>query len=497
MFVKLFIYFYFVITILIPVVGIFYFLFSSFSLDILKDSIFINSVLNSIFVSFFTALFSTVIGVLAGFFLSRTNILFKKIFLAILTLPVLFVPYQMALSLSSLKLPDTLTNLLFSKAGVIFVLTGCFYPIVMWFSIIAFKSIPREEEEAALLIYSPKEVFYKLILKRVFPFIVTGSLLTFFFSFSEFGVANYLGVNTLPYQVLIQFSAFYDINAAFTMAIPMSVVGVIIFIVEYLVFSKNLKFLQQMPQKNPVIFGTNRLKIIGFIFLILISFVFFIVPSLNLIYNSLNFESFIFSIKNSYENLIYSLFYALVSAILISIWALLSVYFLRKIEKTVFSIMTLLIFFLPPVVIAISIIYVWSKIPSIVYGTVIALILGLLSRFSFIGFKIMDTIFEKLDKSPEESAILIGLKKGAILLKIVFPQLKKWFFLSVLLVFVFCMNEFGVSSILYPAGKEPITVKLYTLSVNNPISVSSAIAIINSAVTLIVVFFIFRYGVRD
>jgi iron(III) transport system permease protein len=222
-----------------------------------------------------------------------------------------------------------------------------------------------------------------------------------------------------------------------------------------------------------------------------------LIPLFVLIVESLDLNIFLYTVKNVYKNLVFSIFYASIVSFTAGIWGIFAVYFGNKKEKFLFYLFTLLLFFTPSVVIAVADIYFWSKVNLAVYGSFLLLVFGLLSKYSFLSYKINGVSYDNLEPSSIESAVIAGAKKLRILWKIVFPQIKRWFFLSVMLIFVFCMNDLGISTLLYPAGEETLVVKLYTLSVNNPVSVSATIALINSFTTLFFVLVFLKLSLKE
>lgn len=317
----------------------------------------------------------------------------------------------------------------------------------------------------------------------------------FLLSFSELGVATYLGVSVISTEVLVQFSAFYNINSAIAASLPMLAVGIVIFLLEARFLRRGLKFYQKAPEGRGLIFRMRRLQPVSIAFLGTVIFLSLLAPFAELIYEASDLSSLSIAIKHGTASLARSIVYSFSAGTIAAIWALFALYLIKVRGRNLLSSISLLAFLLPPPVIAIGIIYAWSNSPlsGVVYGTVAAIVLGLLARFSFISFKVLETSMENMDPSAREAALVCGASHFTILRKIVFPRIRKWFLLAVMLVFVFSMNELGVSTMLYPPGGEPLVVRLYTLSVNNPVGVSSALAIMNSLVTLVLVMvFIWR-----
>ena len=468
---------------------------SSFSFSLLIS----HSFTNSLIIALITTLMAVLLGGLAAVFLAKSPISGKRIWSILLVMPLFFVPYQSALSWSALMHSGRLSAFIFSRAGVIFILTGCFYPITFWFTLVAISSIPRVEEESGLLISSPGQVFSRITLPKILPSLLTGGILVFLLAFTELGVPTYLGIPVLPYEVLIQFATKYDFQAAVASTLPMTFVVILLLLWEYRSLRQGFIFYQQRTEAPGLVFdlkGYPLILIKGFLLCIL--FLFLIIPLGTLIIQSAHLNAISFAMKNSFKSLGRSIFYGLIAGFIAALWSITALFFRKGEENPAFSFLTLTGFFLPPPLIAIALIAFWGELPglSLVYSSFLILILGLLARFSVFSYRAMSTAFENLDQSSWEAAYLMTDSWWIILKKIVYPQVRPWFFLGMCIVFIFSMNELGLSTILYPPGQEPLIVRLYTLSVNNPLPFSSSLALLNSLGTLLIIVIFYRWGMR-
>ena len=454
------------------------------------DQVYLSSFRNSLFIGVATTALASLWGGIASLLLAKTNLSGRYYWLLLLTLPLFFLPYHQALAYTAL-LPGKSSFLLFSLGGVVFVLAGSFYPIVLWLGLIAFWSLPPEEEEAALLASGPKKAFWKIILPQVLPYYLAGALLVFLFAFSELGVPTFLGVGTLPKEILLRFAAFYDFQAAIIAAIPLLVLGVILFLSESFLLRRRLSFPQTQSLVRGLVFDLGPWKGPALCFLVCLVFAYVLLPLGALLKETLSFAAFPSVLRGSLKSLLVSIFYALVVAYLASLFALLSTYWPKRWERKWFSLASLLDFVFPPVIIALGVIHFWGKF-AFLQGTPALIILGLLARFTFLPYKSLESAREQMDPSILEAALFSPASRFQVLRRLIYPLFRRWFYLGLMLAFVFSMNELGISTLLYPPGGEPLTVRLYTLSVNNPVGVSSTLALLNSLTTLVFVAFFFR-----
>ncbi len=474
---------YFFLVLVLPGALVLWVTLTHFSPQVLNDKLYFSAFMNSLGIASSTALLATLVGGTCAVLVAKFKLPGQKLWKLLLTLPIFFVPYQFALAWSGLLPPGKPSLLFFSPWGVVFVLTGSFYPVALWFSLVALGHLPPEEEESALLVAPPLRVFLKITLPRTGPYVLSAALIIFLLAFSEIGVPTYLGVRVLPGEILTRFAAFYDIPGALNAAFPLVLLGLGLFALEARLLGQGLCFQQRMSERG-LCLPPGKFKLPFLFFLGFVVFLFLLLPFGSLIRKALhlNKHALALALRHGGPSLLRSLVYALLGAYLAGLWSLITIYLLKH-KRRPFSLVTLLNFFLPPVVLAVGLIYLWKNV-SLVYGSAMLLVLGLLARFTFFPYQILASAYAYLDPAAEEAALLCGADPLKILRKILYPQLRRWFYLGTMLFFVFSMNELGLSTMLYPPGGEPLVVKLYTLSVNNPVGVSASLALMNSLGTL-------------
>ncbi len=460
---------------------------------LLRDRTFLLSISNSLQIAAAVSLLSLLLALPAALLLAKTDLPASSFLLMLLTLPVFFVPYQFALAWSA-ALPPSADRLLFSKAGVILILTGSFLPITLWLTHTALSSIPAEEEETALMVTSPWRVITKISLPKALPAAATGTLLVFLLAFSELGVATYLGVKVISYEVLVQFSAFYNTAAAIAASLPMFAVGLVVFLAELHFIKPTLSFIQRSTPSRLVI--KLRRKELALLYPELLIMIFLLLPFSFLVKQAITAKEVLPALRQAASGLVKSLIYSSAAGLLATLWSLFAS---RSRFAGLHSYSSLLTFLLPPSVVAVGLIYAWNRpgIALFFYATAASLILAYLARFSFLSQKVMETAYSHLDPSGEEAALLSGASRWRIFSKITFPQVRRWALLSFMLVFIFSMNELAASNLLYPPGGEPLVVRLYTFSVNTPLSVCAILALAGSAVSLLMVLLLWFKGGRE
>lgn len=145
---------------------------------------------NSLFIALTTVLLTLLMGLPAGYVLSRYNFPFKRLlFILIVSLrlfpdissviPVVtfFIRFNMHSTFTSVILSHTLLAL----------------PYVIYIASFAFDFVPKDvEEQARVLGAGRATIFFKILLPMILPSVITSSIYTFLLSWDEFIFAHFL-----------------------------------------------------------------------------------------------------------------------------------------------------------------------------------------------------------------------------------------------------------------------------------------------------------------
>jgi len=152
----------------------------------------------------------------------------------------------------------------------------------------------------------------------------------------------------------------------------------------------------------------------------------------------------------------------------------------------------MMIFVVPSTVLGISLIRYYNN-PSLnfIYGSVFIIILAYLGRFGFIASRIIANGLKQIPDTFREAASLMGVHPIKVFFKITVPLLIPSLFAAFILSFILCLGELGVVIMVYPPGAELMNIKLFTVSANAPLALTSTMTLINLALTglLMVLFF--------
>ena len=446
---------------------------------------------------------TTVIGVPTGILLGKTNLFLRKLFLLILTVPLLLPPYIIAVSYSDLlgqeglltpllgsTLMHHINRWLFGLPGCTIVLFSAFLPIPVIFTIAFLRTVNPHMEEAARLSASWGKVLKGITLPMILPGIIFSALLVFLLTFGEFGVPNFLRYGVFPVESFTQFSAFYDFQAATATSMPMAIITFFALLIEAC-FLREKTYQIQTVQDNiqtPVI-CLQRSHIPLTIATATMVLCITIVPIFTLVIKSANPAAYAWAINRAGNSLIRSITYATTGATLLTFSGFLTGYLIQtrslKIWRAVDS-LTIFLFALPGTVIGIGLISLWNTPwTNFIYASPLIILLGYLAKYTAITSRISINQLAKIPPSMEEAAQITGASWSRRMIFIVLPLSRHGLITAWLAGYVFSLRDTAITMMVYPAGHDTLPVRIFTLMANGSSEMIASLCIILIIATLL------------
>ncbi len=453
----------------------------------------------SISVATASAVFSTLSGILLGFIIFKTNQKFNFIIKIFLLFPLFISPYVIAVAWRDLFVFLFGTDsLLHSLGGLIFIYTIIYSPLAMLIIGNAFTNINASIEESGLLVFQQGKVLTKIVLPLIRNAIFSSFVLIFIFVISEFSVPAYLGIKVFTTEIFTQFSAFYNQ----TFSIVESFVLVLISV--FLLFSER-KYLSQAPFLSIGDKG-NTIKKYNFpagkVIIYLWVLFFFVLPFVALTHNSFSVGITIFTkaLNLLASAILNSFSLAFFGALSITFWGILIAVYISKNGNTLLSKITdyslLVLFAVPSIILGITLVLFFNKsYLNFIYSTWAIVIIAYVAKFTFLSTKIIANSLNQIPKSFEEVALVSGISESKIFIKIHFPLVFKAIFISFIIGFILSFSELGTTILIYPAGLDILSIKIFTLSPNSTASLTSAMNFISFFITLIFVLFFYLLAI--
>lgn len=497
------VYFLFFLFITVPVLNVFGYTLFSFdttieNLKLIDKSLFLLLAKSTV-ISFVVALISTLLGLIFGFLLYKTNIKYSSIFKIGILIPLFISPYILAvawkdiLSYFSQEFMNT-----YPIIGVLLVLTIIYTPLSILIIGSAFSNVSKQVEESGLMITSIKKVFIKILLPLIKPALVSSFVLVFIFSISEFSVPSYFGVQVFTTEIFTQFSAFYNHSLAIIQSILLVILCVLLLFSERKSISDSSFLSINGRGKSTRIYDLGKRSTIIISFLlssIIISIGF---PIIMLIKESFktgatSFKQAIHLLLPTIEN---SIFLASIGSLLAIFIGFVAAYFSERYRKKHFDWLLLFIFAIPSIVFGISLIKFYnSPILNFIYSSFGIIIIGYIGKYSFISSKLIGNAIKQVPKSLDEVAITQGVSSIKRIWNILLPLILPAVFASFIINFLLCFGDLGMTIMVYPPGTEILPIKVFTIMANAPQSLTSSMALIVLLLTLLIItilFFTFR-----
>lgn len=446
--------------------------------EFLHQAVRIEPLLNSLIIAVLTALISTVVGVPLGFLLCRTDLSLRAVSLSGLVMPLFIPPFLWAGAWQLLGL-FPLTGVL----GSVFVLCVSLHPIVILLAAAGFMRINPGCEDKARMDASEIIVFLRISLPLASPLIVTGSLLVFIISLSDFGVPSLMQVNVYPVAVFTAFSAFLDFRQAAALCLPLALVaGLSGWLCNLLHRKRNFVTFSEQTDMRLVRLNTWRKPALVYV-LAWISFC-SLLPVSTLVFKS---QMTMLS-EDVPGTVLRSILYAATGASVLSVLACLLAW---TISRQVLPggawwiALQPFLFGLPSAVIGLGLVALWNRpILGSVYGTSFMVVMGYIARFLPLALIAFYSSCRMLPRDCEEAALTYGGGFYSIVRNAIVPYLWRPIILVWTFTFVLCMGELAATILVSPPGMQTLAVQLFTVEANAPAGKIAALSIVVLASTL-------------
>lgn len=424
--------------------------------------------LRTILIGLGTAILAMIIGSSLAFLFEYTNLPFKNFFQTLSFLPILIPPYIIAISwMEFLGKRGSTFNFdfpfsIYHPGMVIFILGLAFYPLVTLIVKLALRNIDRNLEDSARILYPQKEVLRKITFPLLLPHILIAGFFVFVLSISEYGVPALLRVNTFSAEIFSRFAAFFDVETAIVLSIP------IILLAIFLMLFYNFWIKKRCYITVSTFFKKDKEKLklqkksLGFSLFFILTVLLFslIIPLLVLFVESkLNFAK---AFRMANDSILNSLWLAILGATIMTIFSFFLAYFSQKSKNL--DILILLPIAIPASIVGVSLISFWNtKTTQFLYGSFWMIIMGYIVRFSPFTTKTLSPFFSQIHSSLEESARVAGASFFKILRKITFPLMKPGVITAWFIGFVLSIRELGATLLLTPPGFQTLPNRIETL----------------------------------
>ena len=362
--------------------------------------------------------------------------------------------------------------------------------------------------------FSKKKSFFKIILPSARPAIVAGLSLVAMETLSDFGSVSFFGVSTLTTGIYNAWISFDDLTLANRLSFYLLIFILGIFILENL-SRKKAKY--HSPSKGgfkskSLITLNNFQSILAFSFCLIIFFVSFLFPVLQMLYWTIIFPKHFFDLN------IIELFLNTLQLVFLSCCVLISLAFIsnygNRVSKS--KLLELLTTFsvsgyaIPGIILAVAFItfiswfdnnivmfFEINTIKSIFIGSILGLVIVYFIRFYSLACNGIKSGYLKINYSIDESSYLLGYSKFKTFTNIHIPYLKNSILLIGVLIAIEIIKELPITLIMRPFNFETFATTAYIFASQDLLEAAAAPSLFLIIIASIFILVTSRYILKD
>jgi iron(III) transport system permease protein len=370
-----------------------------------------------------------------------------------------------------------------STPGVVTVLSLGLYPYVYLIARNAFMTQGmRTLEVSQSLGLNRVDGFFRVALPMARPWIIGGLMLVLMETLADFGAVSIFNFDTFTTAIYKAWFGFFSLTAAAQLSSILVIIVFVIIIIEQRMRSR-MRFYtpgrHSMQTRIRLKRGTGWAAFIYSSLVLSIAFILPLIQLLNWSFDMLGEEMN----ARYFGFLTHSIFLGAAASLLTCLCALLLSYARRHSPDRVtnfFVRTSTLGYALPGTILAVGIFIPIASLDNLIndisikffaintgqifQGTLFVMVAAYLVRFMAAGFHSIDSSMQRITKSIDEAANVIGLKGLGMLRRIHLPMLKSGVLTAAALVFVDVMKEMPITLMTRPFGWDTLAVKIYELT---------------------------------
>ncbi|WP_242333045.1 iron ABC transporter permease [Anaeromyxobacter sp. SG66] len=435
---------------------------------------------------------SLAVGLPLGLLLGRADVPLRRVALWLHAFPLFVPPFLLALGWfhlfgrGGLVGSDLGARILFSAPGAVLVLALALAPIATSLAAVALQGVDPTLEEAALLVAGPRRAATWILLPLIRPAVALAALIVFSLAFSELGVPMFLRVAVYPGMVFSRLGgADYAPGEAFALALPLFAVAVGLLVFERRVAGRRSFAVLGARSREVPELHLGRWRPAATVFVAAAALL-PLAPIAALAARAARGGGFAELPRWIGTSAWNSLLDALIAGTLVLALAVVIGHAAARRRRFGVGLdaLAVLAFVTPASVLGVGLIATWNR-PSLqaVYGTSAIVALAFAARYGAVGLRTAAVSFSQGSEHYEEAAAIAGARFFRRLGRILVPLHGRGLAAAWLLAVVFCLRDLETAVLLYPAGQEPLTVRIFTLEANGPESVVAALSCVHVAMT--------------
>lgn len=431
------------------------------------------------------------IGLPMGFLVARADVPGRGAALVAHAFPALLPPLLPALGWFHLVGREgligsgTSTALLFSEAGVVFVLGFAFAPVVTALTALALWNADPSQEEAGRVAASPLRVATHILLPGARPAIALAAVIVAALALSEIGVPMFLRARTYAAAVFARLGGVdYAPLEALLLTVPVLALALVLLMFERRPAGGRSFAVLGLRSFHAPPMPLGRWRAPASVFCWIIALV-SLAPIAALAWRAGldGFSALPLWIGDSVRN---SLVPAAIAATAIAFLGVVVGHGLSRGRRDAAGLdaVALLAFVAPAALLGVGLIALWNRPATAwLYGSSTIIALGYVGRYAVVGIRAFAVACAQVPPQIEDAARVFGAGYLQRLMHIVVPLHRRALVVTWLLALVFALRDLETAVIFYPPAQDPLAVRIFTLEANGPEAVVAALACVQAAIT--------------
>jgi iron(III) transport system permease protein len=439
--------------------------------------------------------------------LAARDLPYKRFFYFLVLVPLLIPPYVMAGSWIHLLSPAGLVNRIltsafgpsaklsvYSNAGCAWCLAVSFFPVIAIIIATGLSKLDSNLVDIARLSTNRWGVFRHSVLLQILPHLAASICLVMIFVLAQYGVPSLLGLNTYPVEIFAQFSAFYNDNAAFAIAVPLIVLVIFLVCLQRKIMLNHdyVRITPASETANPIML--RKFKPYAVLFLIILFIVTIVLPFLSVFAYTQSLEKILVTLRSFSDSIIITSMLALSAAVISIIIAFPIGRFLASSNTSfsrIFDILCWLPIAIPGTIIGLGLINLANNPGFIPGGDSFCLLLlcAYVGMFSAFSIRIFEASHRRTDPNVTEAAAMDCRQWHQQLWHIDRPLHLPAIAASLIVVFVLVAGELNATVLLIPPGKATLGVSIDNLLHYGANATASALCLIEAGLVIFAISF--------
>lgn len=430
-------------------------------------NIFVKSCLLGILAVVFTVIFGLPLAV----YLVKYDFTGRR-FLSLAFLAPLFIPPHVHTAawlalLEGKGSPLTFLHInLHSLLGASFILFLSYFPLFVLAVMTGLKSMDSMLEEVGKLNVEPLKVFRQITLPLCTPYLISGIVFVFIFTFFNFGVPSMLEITSLPVELFNRFGSIGDGGGVTALSTPLIIIAFLLLLFQkQKMVKKSYVRMQPGVEKRKITPYMKDRRVTAFVWLFFLVAV--VLPLVALLIQAGGLQSYQVAWVTSVAEIRSSVILSIIAATIATVLALFIATYVHECETRwggVIDAFCWLPFAFPAIFFAIGFNQLWSRGDSgLIQSTALLLVLVYICRFIPFAIRILLANIQQLNPRIKEAAAMCEENRIKRFLFIDLPLLRNGLGVCWLVIFIFSMGELGATLLVFSPERGTISSKIFTL----------------------------------